>query len=101
MTTTTSGQELKEAGCKQVLDNTSPEWAAKFSQQAAGFLISKGSFTAEEVVEKVGQPHHPNAIGAACRDFANRNALCFSYEPAKSPAAHGRIIKRWMLSGGW
>lgn len=101
MTTTTfSGEDLKEAGCTQVLGNTSAEWITAFEQQAAADLMNRGSFTAEEIVAVIGQPHHPNAIGAACRDFARRNNLTFQYEPAKSPAAHGRIIKRWYIKGG-
>jgi hypothetical protein len=101
MTTTTTGQELKEAGMARVRASTSPEWTAAFEQEAAAELMERGSFTAEEVVAVVGQPHHPNAIGAACRAFAQRNDLCYQYEAAKSPSAHGRVIKRWMQKGGW
>ena len=69
----------------KVRASTSPEWTAAFEQEAAAELMDRGSFTAEEVVAVVGQPHHPNAIGAACRAFAQRNDLCYQYEAAKSP----------------
>ena len=96
MTHTQSGQELKDAGCAQVLEHTPEAWVADFEQQAAALLKTNGSFTAEEVVTLIGQPpNHSNAIGAACRQFVKRNGLTGSYEPAKSPSAHGRIITRW------
>jgi len=43
----------------------------------------------------IGRPHHPNAIGAATRVFAKDRNLIPTYEPAKQPAAHARIITRW------
>jgi hypothetical protein len=99
MTTTHTGQDLKDAGCAKVLENTPDQWVADFEQQAAALLRSAGSFTAEEVVTMIGQPpNHTNAIGAACRQFVKRNGLLGSYEPAKSPSAHGRIITRWHLN---
>ncbi len=42
--------------------------------------------------------NHTNAIGAVCRAFVKRNGLTGSYEPAKSPTAHGRIITRWSMT---
>ena len=99
MTTTHTGQDLKDAGCIKVLKNTPDQWVADFEQQATALLRSAGSFTAEEVVTMIGQPpNHTNAIGAACRQFVRRNGLLGSYEPAKSPSAHGRIITRWHLN---
>ena len=99
MTHTQSGQELKDAGCAQVLEHTPEAWVADFEQQAAALLKTNGSFTAEEVVTLIGQPpNHTNAIGAVCRTFVKRNGLTGSYEPAKSPTAHGRIITRWSMT---
>ena len=99
MTHTQSGQELKDAGCAQVLEHTPEAWVADFEQQAAALLKTNGSFTAEEVVTLIGAPpNHTNAIGAACRQFVRRNGLTGSYEPAKSPSAHGRIITRWSMT---
>ena len=99
MTHTQSGQELKDAGCAQVLEHTPEAWVADFEQQAAALLKTNGSFTAEEVVTLIGAPpNHTNAIGAACRQFVRRNGLTGSYEPAKSPTAHGRIITRWSMT---
>ncbi len=99
MTHTQSGQELKEAGCAQVLEHTPEAWVASFEKQAAALLKANGSFTAEEVVTLVGQPpNHMNAIGAVCRTFVKRNGLTGSYEAARSPSAHGRIITRWSMT---
>jgi hypothetical protein len=99
MTHTQSGQERKDAGCAQVLEHTPEAWVADFEQQAAALLRANGSFTAEEVVTLIGQPpNHTNAIGAVCRTFVKRNGLTGSYEPAKSPTAHGRIITRWSMT---
>ena len=99
MTHTQSGQELKDTGCAQVLEHTPEAWVAGFEQQAAALLKTNGSFTAEEVVTLIGQPpNHSNAIGAACRQFVKRNGLTGSYEPARSPSAHGRIITRWSMT---
>ena len=98
-TQTEIGDYLKEQGCKQVLEHTPDTWVAEFEQQAAALLKTNGSFTAEEVITLIGQPpNHSNAIGAACRQFVRRNGLLGSYEPAKSPSAHGRIITRWHLN---
>jgi len=99
MTHTASGKELKDAGCAQVLEHTPEAWVVSFEQQAAALLKANGSFTAEEVVTMIGQPpNHTNAIGAVCRTFVKRNGLTGSYEPAKSPTAHGRIITRWSMT---
>jgi len=99
MTHTQSGQEAKDAGCALVLEHTPERWVADFEQQAAALLKTNGSFTAEEVVTLIGQPpNHSNAIGAACRQFVKRNGLTGSYEPARSPSAHGRIITRWSMT---
>jgi hypothetical protein len=93
------GQDLKDAGCALVLEHTPERWVAEFEQQATALLRANGSFTAEEVVTMIGQPpNHSNAIGAACRQFVKRNGLAGSYEPAKSPSAHGRIITRWHIN---
>ena len=82
-----------------MLENTPDQWVADFEQQATALLRANGSFTAEEVVTLIGQPpNHSNAIGAACRQFVKRNGLHGSYEPARSPTAHGRIITRWHLT---
>ena len=98
-TQTESGEYLKEQGCTKVLENTPDQWVADFEQQATALLRTAGSFTAEEVVTMIGQPpNHSNAIGAACRQFVKRNGLHGSYEPARSPTAHGRIITRWHLT---
>ena len=99
MTHTATGQELKDAGCAQVLEHTPEAWVASFEQQAAALLKANGSFTAEEVVTMIGQPpNHTNAIGAVCRTFVKRNGLTGSYEPAKAPTAPGRIITRWSMT---
>ena len=93
------GDFLKEKGCMDVLKNTPEQWVADFEQQATALLKANGSFTAEEVVTMIGQPpNHSNAIGAACRQFVKRNGLTGSYEPARSPSAHGRIITRWSMT---
>jgi len=89
------GQQLKDAGCDRVYENTSEGWKQSFFPQAEQMLARNGSYTAEEIVPLVGQPHHPNAIGAATRVFARDHKLIPTYEPAKSPAAHARIITRW------
>ena len=91
----TIGQQLKDAGCDRVYENTSEAWKQSFFAQAEQMLARNGSYTAEEIVTLVGQPHHPNAIGAATRVFARDHKLIPTYEPAKSPAAHARIITRW------
>ena len=96
---TQSGQELKDQGCTQVLEHTPEAWVAAFEQQAGALLKANGSFTSEEVVTMIGQPpNHLNAIGAVCRQFVKRNGLTGSYEPARSPTAHGRIITRWSMT---
>jgi hypothetical protein len=98
-TATQTGQELKDAGCALVLEHTPERWVAEFEAQATALLRANGSFTAEEVVTLIGQPpNHTNAIGAVCRTFVKRNGLTGSYEPARSPSAHGRIITRWSMT---
>ncbi len=91
----TIGQQLKDAGCDRVYENTSEAWKDAFFSQADAMLSISGSYTAEEVVSVIGRPHHPNAIGAATRVFAKDRNLIPTYEPAKKPAAHARIITRW------
>ena len=91
----TIGQDLKDAGCDRVFNRTSEAWKEAFFTQAEQMLARDGSYTAEEVVFLVGKPHHPNAIGAATRVFARNRQLIPTYEPAKSPSAHARIITRW------
>jgi hypothetical protein len=70
-------------------------WKEAFVAQADDLLSRNGSYTSEEVVALIGRPHHPNAIGAATRVFARDRNLIPTYEPAKQPAAHARIITRW------
>ena len=91
----TIGQQLKDAGCDRVYENTSEAWKEAFFAQADDLLFRNGSYTSEEVVALIGRPHHPNAIGAATRVFSKDRNLIPTYEPAKQPAAHARIITRW------
>lgn len=86
---------LKDAGCETVYGNTSEVWKQAFFSTAEDMLFRNGSYTAEDVVSLIGRPHHPNAIGAAARAFAKDRRLIPTYEPAKQPAAHARIITRW------
>lgn len=90
------GEWLRDQGLRQVLEHTPESWVEAFEYDACKLLGSQGSFTAEEVVSRIGPPpNHLNAIGAVCRAYARRNDLVGSYEKATNPAAHARVIVRW------
>lgn len=90
------GRALKERGMAIADLNTEDGWKQAFVLVAADILTQHGSVTAEEVVEIVGQPPASrNAIGARMSSFAKANKLSCTYEKAKKPSAHARIIARW------
>ena len=97
----TTGNLLKEAGCARALSNTPLQWRQDFEATAATLLDHNGSFNAEEVVTMIGPPPRANMVGAVCRAFCRSKDLIATYEQAKSPAAHARIISRWRRAESW
>ena len=94
------GEWLRDQGITQVIEHTPDSWVEAFEEKAASLMWTQGSFTAEEVVSRIGPPpNHLNAIGAVCRAYARRNDLVGSYEKATNPAAHARVIVRWRDGG--
>jgi hypothetical protein len=90
------GERLRDQCLAHILEHTPDSWVEAFEEKAGRFLRTQGSFTAEEVVSHIGPPpNHVNAIGAVCRAYARSNDLVGSYEKAKNPAAHARVIVRW------
>ena len=70
------GEWLRDQGITQVLEHTPDSWVTAFEEKAASLLWNQGSFTAEEVVSRIGPPpNHLNAIGAVFRAYARRTDL--------------------------
>lgn len=91
-----NGETLKQAGLALVDNHTPEAWKAEF--QRAGRLMATGNygFTAEEIVELIGSPPHPNAIGAAMHALARELRLVrVGYRPAKRPSRHCGAVAVW------
>lgn len=91
------GASLRDQGCTKVLSKNR-EWQVCFDS-AAEMLLSfcdTDGITSEDVVSKVGQPTHPNAVGAAMRSFALRNHLVIDrYVKSSKPSRHASVIAVW------
>jgi len=92
------GRELKEQGVDRVASRS-----IDFQDRAAlaiGRLAMRGKmFTAEDVRELVGDPPHPNAMGAALRIASREGAIiACGWKEASRGSAHGRVLRLWTRS---
>jgi hypothetical protein len=94
----TSGPALRDAGCDRVLANADESWRWAFI--ATGKLIAGHGepFTSSDIVELVGMPANPNAVGGAMRWLAKDLKLRrLGYRNATRPSAHARAVAVWGL----
>jgi len=104
MTTTSTGQELKEQGMALAEANADEDWQWRFSRLGHFIANRQLPFTSEDIVEnnEIGSPPSGsvNAIGSAmARLVRDLNLERVGYVKAKHPKAHARMLAQWRKKG--
>lgn len=90
---------LKTAGTQAVSANH-PEYAAKAAEAiellARPLQGTRWSFTAEDVRRMIGDPPHPNVLGAALSAAARAGTIvAVGWTDSTRTAARGRPLRKW------
>jgi predicted HD phosphohydrolase len=88
-----TGSILRDEGVARVDRATGGEWRDSCDAVIRTMAQSGLPFTAEDVRDWVGEPHHPNAWGARFLD-ARRSGIVdrIGYRTARRPEAHARVV---------
>lgn len=96
------GQQRKDAGTAQVLDNTHEWWKRIVEEIAKDLLYRYGQLTCSHLrenceIQGVGGPPHPNAWGAMILSLSKRKIIKKSghYVPSRHPKSHAAIEAVW------
>ncbi len=93
----TRGETLKQAGLALAAEH-SADWRMRFMEHGRITASRCYSFTAEDLVSYIGEPPHPNAVGAAMHSLARELKLIrVGYRPAKRPSRHAGVVAVWRL----
>lgn len=89
------GRARRDEGAATVAANT-PSWQEE-ARQAIGYLAAQGEpFSADDLVELVGMPPHPNSLGAAFVSSSRRGAIrALGYTQGRRPESHARVQRLW------
>jgi len=102
MTTTSTGQELKEQGMTLAEANANSWWKTLFLMQCAVHKNTGIPFTSEDIIRWIGEPPSGsvNAIGSVMNKAVRlfRLERC-GYVRAKHPKAHARMLAQWKRKG--
>lgn len=94
----TKGQILRDKGIKTVTENSQGIWKDTAYAILCKRASKKGSFNyddiEQQILDEVGPPHHPNAIGALMRHALQEKIIVEAgYRQARRPSAHARNVK--------
>ena len=94
----TTGEALKAEGMGKALANvTTPPWKARARQAIIDLALTGREFTSEDVRQRAGDPPTNNVIGAMLNAAARSGVIRRAgYGKADRPAAHARVITRWV-----
>jgi len=91
----TEGQILKDEGVAQVTRNNK-EWVEDAMEVIHWFAGLDEPFTADNIRQMVGDPPHPNCIGAAFRNASKAGKIKFEgYQQSKRKGARARVLTVW------
>lgn len=94
------GERLKVKGINEANGNADPGWAKRFDL-IASHLANRGlPFTSEDVTRLVGQPDHPNRVGARMNALARKNVIRrVDFVKARRSNQHAALISIWVGTG--
>lgn len=88
------GEDLRDQGIAQVTEHN-PDWIESAIETIRAIAQEQGSVTADDLRE-LEEPPHPNCVGAAFREAANRGYIKRAgYQRSHAPSAHARVITVW------
>jgi len=89
----TTGETLKQQGLALVESHTPEDWKADFAMVGR---TQGDEFTAEDIIDIIGLPPNPNAVGAAMSALVKELKLVrVGYRPAKRPSRHAGVVAVW------
>ena len=100
--TRSRGRQLRDQGTALVWDHTPDEWREDALDAIAALALSGRRFTAEDVRHRVGDPPHPNAMGAALLTMSKRKVIVrtgTTRSPAR-PERHANQLAEWVGAEG-
>ena len=91
-----TGETLKQAGLALVDSHTPSDWKSAFTYVGSVMASDGDAFTAEDIINRIGDPPNKNAIGAAMHALARELKLVrVGYRPAKRPSRHCGVVAVW------
>ena len=102
-----SGEAARDAGIEQVLDHLPPHWHTAYGVTLVFWftqLTIGTEFSGEDMTRHarplIGEPHHPNAWGAAAsallRDWLNAGRIVVVGQAvSRSAANHAHVYRRY------
>lgn len=91
------GRDLKNEGIDEINSNPAmAPWRAVARQAIIRLALSGREFTSEDVTDIVGQPGHPNAVGAVLNGAARAGLIYrVGFKGADRPNQHAALISVW------
>jgi alkylated DNA nucleotide flippase Atl1 len=92
-----NGQELKELGIARASSNVrAAPWRAVARIRVLELIRRGETFTSEDITRDVGQPPHPNQVGALLSGFARAGLIVrVGMVNAKRTNQHAALIGEW------
>jgi hypothetical protein len=92
-----TGEELKAAGVSHADHNPREvPWRTQARIAMAELVDAGGTFTADDLIDRVGVPNSPNGVGAIVNGFARRGLIIRAgYRRSRRPARHAGMVSVW------
>ena len=94
-----TGEELRNEGMRQALENAEEEWKAYFRAVALHLADCDQLFTTEDVLAVVGEPPkgtHPNTVGALMGSLSRAGKVRpIGFVNSRKPRSHAHAIRQW------
>lgn len=91
-----TGAELRDLGIDKINSKTPEAWKTACDLAIARLALTGQEFTAEDVRRAVGDPHHPNAMGARFNVAAKQGVIeHVGYRKPARASRHAAPIGVW------
>lgn len=93
----TIGTEARDAGVRRVLDAPAQDAWRTAAYVWLGHLPTGTRITSTDLIDALGMPPSPNAVGAIMRSAATQGLIhpTGEYIPSTRPTCHAAIVRVW------